>query len=177
MGHKLGAAFHILHGLANALLIANVIRYNANDNPTKQAAFSQYDRPKAKCRYAEIARHLDLGGANADEQVESLVQWIEGLKRDLDVPPSIREAGVSEADFLAGLDAKAVVAIGSCPASCNVFAGSPVVKGPLNRHIPVDVYVPGCPPHPDAIINGIARAVVILAERGVRQQGKGEMQK
>jgi len=108
MGHKLGAAFHIPHGLANALLIANVIRYNANDNPTKQAAFSQYDRPKAKCRYAEIARHLDLGGADADEQVENLLRWIEGLKRDLDIPSSIKEAGVSEANFLAGLDALTV---------------------------------------------------------------------
>lgn len=58
---------------------------------------------------------------------------------------------------------KAVVAIGSCPASCNVFAGSPVVLGPLDRILPVDVYVPGCPPRPDAIIAGIARAAAILA--------------
>lgn len=62
---------------------------------------------------------------------------------------------------------KAVVALGSCPASCNVFAGSPVVAGPLNKHIPVDVYVPGCPPSPDAIVAGIARAAGILAARGV----------
>jgi Ni,Fe-hydrogenase III small subunit len=57
---------------------------------------------------------------------------------------------------------KAVVAIGSCSASCNVFAGSPTVVGPLNRHIPVDVYVPGCPPRPDAIIEGIAKAAALL---------------
>jgi membrane-bound hydrogenase subunit mbhJ len=69
---------------------------------------------------------------------------------------------------------KAVVAIGSCPASCNVFAGSPVIEGPLSKHIPVDVYVPGCPPHPDAIIEGIERAVEILRERGVRAAEKGE---
>jgi Ni,Fe-hydrogenase III small subunit len=57
---------------------------------------------------------------------------------------------------------KVVVAIGSCPASCNVFAGSPTVVGPLDRVLPVDVYVPGCPPRPDAIIEGIARAAAIL---------------
>jgi Ni,Fe-hydrogenase III small subunit len=72
---------------------------------------------------------------------------------------------------------KAVVAIGSCPASCNVFAGSPVIEGPLSKHIPVDVYVPGCPPHPDAIINGIARAAQILADRGVPEATKGMAQK
>jgi acetaldehyde dehydrogenase/alcohol dehydrogenase len=108
MAHKLGAAFHLPHGLANALLIANVIRYNANDNPTKQAAFSQYDRPKAKCRYAEISRYLDLGGATHEDQVENLIKWVEGLKRELDIPASIKDAGVSEADFLAKLDAIAV---------------------------------------------------------------------
>jgi membrane-bound hydrogenase subunit mbhJ len=63
---------------------------------------------------------------------------------------------------------KAVVAIGSCPASTNVFVGSPSVDGPLNRHIPVDVFVAGCPPRPDAIIQGIAKAVGILAERASR---------
>jgi membrane-bound hydrogenase subunit mbhJ len=61
---------------------------------------------------------------------------------------------------------KVVVAIGSCPASCNVFAGSPTVEGPLNRHVPVDVFVPGCPPRPDAIIMGIARAAEILSHKG-----------
>lgn len=72
---------------------------------------------------------------------------------------------------------KAVVALGSCPASCNVFAGSPVIEGPLSKHIPVDVYVPGCPPHPDAIIEGIARAAEILATRGVAAKAKGEPQR
>ncbi|MDU5690351.1 MAG: bifunctional acetaldehyde-CoA/alcohol dehydrogenase [Citrobacter freundii] len=84
MAHKLGSQFHIPHGLANALLISNVIRYNANDNPTKQTAFSQYDRPQARRRYAEIADHLGLS-APGD-------------------PKSIREAGVQEADFLAHVD-------------------------------------------------------------------------
>ena len=61
---------------------------------------------------------------------------------------------------------KAVVAIGSCPASCDVFAGSPAIEGPLDRIVPVDVYIPGCPPRPHDIINGIARAVTILANNG-----------
>ena len=72
---------------------------------------------------------------------------------------------------------KAVVAIGSCGATCNVFAGSPTVVGPLNKYIPVDVYVPGCPPHPDAIIDGIFQAAQILADRGVREEAKGQPQK
>jgi membrane-bound hydrogenase subunit mbhJ len=60
---------------------------------------------------------------------------------------------------------KAVVAIGSCPASTNVFIDSRVLAGPLNKHIPVDVFVPGCPPRPDAIIQGVAKAAEILAEK------------
>jgi len=110
MAHKLGAAFHIPHGLANALLIANVIRYNANDNPTKQTPFSQYDRPKARARYAQIADHLKLGGARTGDKVQKLIEWIEGLKADLDIPKSIQAAGVSEADFLAKIDEVAVAA-------------------------------------------------------------------
>ncbi|WP_119393485.1 bifunctional acetaldehyde-CoA/alcohol dehydrogenase [Salinibius halmophilus] len=104
MAHKLGAEFHVPHGLANALLICNTIRFNATDNPTKIAAFSQYDRPKAKCRYAAIADHLGLGGKDNDEKVENLIKWIDGLKAELDIPMSIREAGVPEADFLAKVD-------------------------------------------------------------------------
>jgi acetaldehyde dehydrogenase/alcohol dehydrogenase len=110
MAHKIGAAFHIPHGLANALLITNVIRYNANDNPTKQTAFSQYDRPKARARYAQIADHLGLGGARTGDKVNNLIAWLEGLKRDLDIPASIQAAGVAEADFLAKIDEIAVAA-------------------------------------------------------------------
>ena len=108
MAHKLGAAFHLPHGIANALLVSNVIRYNANDNPAKQAAFSQYDRPKAKCRYAEIAKYLGLGGATKDEQVEKLIEWVESLKRDLEIPGSIREARIDEREFLAQVETIAV---------------------------------------------------------------------
>jgi len=61
---------------------------------------------------------------------------------------------------------KVVVALGSCPASCNVFAGSPTVEGPLDRILPVDVYIPGCPPRPDAIIAGIAEGIGLLAGGG-----------
>jgi acetaldehyde dehydrogenase / alcohol dehydrogenase len=104
LAHKLGAAFHLPHGLANALLIANVIRYNANDNPSKQAAFSQYDRPKAKCRYAEIAGYLGLRGETNDASVRNLIDWVEGLKRTLEIPPSIQAAGVNETAFLSQVD-------------------------------------------------------------------------
>jgi len=110
MAHKLGAAFHIPHGLANALLISNVIRYNANNNPTKQTAFSQYDRPKARARYGEIAQHLGLGGERTQQRVDNLIAWVDGLKKQLDIPASIQAAGVSEADFLAKVDKIAVEA-------------------------------------------------------------------
>ncbi len=104
MAHKLGAEFHLAHGLANALLINNVIRFNATDLPTKQAAFSQYDRPKALCRYAAIADHLKLGGTTDEEKVEQLLEKITQLKKSIGIPASIQDAGVNEADFLAKLD-------------------------------------------------------------------------
>ncbi|ELM3616354.1 bifunctional acetaldehyde-CoA/alcohol dehydrogenase [Aeromonas sobria] len=112
MAHKLGAEFHIPHGLANALLISNVIRYNANDNPTKQTAFSQYDRPQARRRYAEVADHLGLTavGDRTAAKIEKLLTWLDELKATLGIPASIREAGVNEADFLAKVDQLALEA-------------------------------------------------------------------
>ncbi len=107
MAHKLGSLYHLPHGLANGLLIPNVIRYNATDTPTKQTAFSQYDRPHARCRYGEIAVHLGLGGQSLDAQVENLLAWLEGLKATLQLPASIREAGVPERAFMENLDALA----------------------------------------------------------------------
>ncbi len=106
MAHKLGSEFHIPHGLANAMLISNVIRYNANDNPTKQTAFSQYDRPQARRRYAEIADHLGLSAAGdrTAQKIEKLLKWLDEIKAELGIPTSIREAGVQEADFLAKVD-------------------------------------------------------------------------
>ena len=67
---------------------------------------------------------------------------------------------------------KAGVAFGSGPASCDVFAGSPAIEGPLDRIVPVDVYIPGCPPRPHDIIIGVARAVAILANKGKATLGK-----
>ncbi|MGF1690523.1 bifunctional acetaldehyde-CoA/alcohol dehydrogenase [Photobacterium kagoshimensis] len=112
MAHKLGAEFHIPHGLANALLISNVVRYNANDNPTKQTAFSQYDRPQARRRYAEVADHLGLSheGDRTAQKIERLLAWLEELKINLEIPLSIQAAGVPEADFLAKLDELSVEA-------------------------------------------------------------------
>jgi acetaldehyde dehydrogenase/alcohol dehydrogenase len=116
MAHKIGAAFHVPHGLANALLISNVVRYNAVDNPTKQTAFSQYDRPQARRRYFEIAEHLGLAepgekaGGDVDRSIERLVAWLDGLKAHLDIPASIQAAGVPEAEFLAQVERIAVEA-------------------------------------------------------------------
>ncbi|MFC0180777.1 bifunctional acetaldehyde-CoA/alcohol dehydrogenase [Thorsellia kenyensis] len=106
LAHKLGSEFHLPHGLSNALLISNVIRYNANDNPTKQTAFSQYDRPQARKRYAQIADHLDLTlpKDKTAQKIERLLEWLEGLKTTLDIPKSIKDAGIQESEFLAKVD-------------------------------------------------------------------------
>jgi acetaldehyde dehydrogenase/alcohol dehydrogenase len=110
MAHKLGAMFHVPHGLANALLLTNVIRYNATNLPTKQAAFSQYDRPKARARYAEIAEHLGFREGRTQDKIDALLDWLEALKIELDIPTSIQAAGVSEADFMSKIDQLAVEA-------------------------------------------------------------------
>ncbi|ASC69959.1 Aldehyde-alcohol dehydrogenase [Halomicronema hongdechloris C2206] len=91
MAHKLGATFHVPHGLANALMISHVIRYNATDMPFKQAIFPQYKYPNAKWRYARISDYLNLGGDSEEEKVEKLVEAIETLKSQLDIPLTIRE--------------------------------------------------------------------------------------
>jgi acetaldehyde dehydrogenase/alcohol dehydrogenase len=104
MAHKLGSEFHLPHGLCNALLISNVIRYNATDTPTKQTAFSQYDRPHARRRYGEIAEHLGLQGRDTGARVEALIAWVDDLKAEIGIPASIREAGVPEGAFMEALD-------------------------------------------------------------------------
>jgi acetaldehyde dehydrogenase/alcohol dehydrogenase len=104
LAHTLGSTFHIPHGLANALLITQVINYNRTEKPKKQAAFSQYQYPVAKERYAEIADFLRLGGKTLDEKVDRLIAAIEKLKADVEIPKSIEEAGVTKADFEAKLD-------------------------------------------------------------------------
>jgi len=100
LAHKLGSTFHVPHGLANALMISHVIRYNATDAPFKQAIFPQYRFPNAKHRYAQIADHLGLGGITDDEKVLLLVDAIEGLKQQVEIPLTIRETlNASEQDF------------------------------------------------------------------------------
>ena len=91
MAHKLGSTFHLPHGLANALMISHVIRYNSTDAPFKQAIFPQYEYPHAKERYAEIADYLHLGGNTLDEKVEKLVEAIDNLKLEIDIPLTIKE--------------------------------------------------------------------------------------
>lgn len=110
MAHKIGAAFHIPHGFANAMLITNVVRFNATNNPTKQGTFSQYGYPKAIARYAEVADHLGLtASTDKDEKkVEKLITWLEQLKIELDIPTSIQAFGVDEKAFLAAIDQLAV---------------------------------------------------------------------
>ncbi|XKM13748.1 bifunctional acetaldehyde-CoA/alcohol dehydrogenase [Orbaceae bacterium ac157xtp] len=110
MAHKLGAAFHVPHGVANAMLITNVVRFNATNNPTKQGTFSQYGYPQAVSRYAEIADHLGLTATNDSEavKVEKLITWLDKLKVELDIPLSIKDYGINEKAFLAAVDQLAV---------------------------------------------------------------------
>ena len=105
MAHQLGAFFHIPHGLANALMISYVIKYNATDAPFKQATFSQYKYPNANWRYARIADYLNLGGNNEQEKINLLITAIEDLKREVNIPSSIREViSESESQFLAKVE-------------------------------------------------------------------------
>ena len=104
MAHKLGGMHHLPHGMANSLLINEVIKFNATDAPTKQAAFAQYKYPNAAWRYARIADHLQLGGNSENEKVELLVKAIEELQSKINMPKTIKEAGVSENNFYETLD-------------------------------------------------------------------------
>ncbi|MBR3889465.1 bifunctional acetaldehyde-CoA/alcohol dehydrogenase [bacterium] len=91
MAHKLGAMFHIPHGVANALLIRQVIKYNATDCPKKQATFPQYKYPMAIKRYAQIADELGLGGSSDEDKTERLISAVEELMKDINLPTSIKE--------------------------------------------------------------------------------------
>lgn len=104
MAHKLGAFHHLPHGMANSLLINEVIRFNATDAPTKQAAFAQYKYPNAAWRYAKIADYLQLGGNTEAEKVELLIKAIEDLQTKINMPKTIKEAGVSEDKFYARME-------------------------------------------------------------------------
>lgn len=104
LAHKLGAFHHVPHGVANGILINEVIRFNALDEPRKQAAFSQYKYPNAKVRYAEIADHLGLGGKTDDQKVELLIKAIDELKAKVGIPKTIGEFGFNKEKFFASLD-------------------------------------------------------------------------
>ena len=105
IAHQLGATFHIPHGLANALMISHIIRYNATNAPFKQATFSQYKYPNAKWRYARIADHLQLGGETEDEKIVRLIQSVEQLKREVGIPSAMKEViQMDEAQFKAQVD-------------------------------------------------------------------------
>ena len=104
MAHKLGAAFDLPHGLANAVLIEQVIRYNADDSPTKMGAFSQYSHPQASKKYAQISDALSFGGKTTEEKVENLIKEISKLKKALGVHPSISAYGIKKDAFEAKLD-------------------------------------------------------------------------
>ena len=104
MAHKLGAFHHLPHGVANALLISHVLRFNAAEVPVKMGTFSQYDHPNTLARYAEVADHLKLGGKTDEEKLENLIAALEQLKETVGIRKTIRDYGIDEADFLARLD-------------------------------------------------------------------------
>ena len=104
MSHKLGSAFHVAHGVANGILITEVIRFNKTGSPRKQAAFPQYKYPDAKTRYARVADYLGLGGTDEDGKVENLIAAVADLRKSLDLPATISGAGVNEEEFMAKVD-------------------------------------------------------------------------
>ena len=104
MAHKLGAFHHLPHGMANSLVMTEVIRFNSADAPVKQAAFAQYKYPNAAWRYAKIADHLGLGGNTEAEKVELLLKAIDELQNKVNMPKTIKDAGVSEVKFFETLD-------------------------------------------------------------------------
>ncbi len=104
MAHKLGAFHHLPHGVANALMIEEVIRFNSCDAPVKMGTFSQYDHPHTMARYAEVADYLGCGGKTNEEKVENLIKKINELKARVGIKETIKDYGIDEGDFLARLD-------------------------------------------------------------------------
>ena len=104
MAHKLGAFHHLPHGIANALMINEVLRFNSSEIPTKMGTFPQYDHPHTIEKYAEVADYLKLGGNNNEEKLENLIRAIEELKEKIGIKKTIREYGIEEKDFLDTLD-------------------------------------------------------------------------
>ena len=105
MAHKLGEFHHIAHGIANALMIEEVLRFNSAEVPTKMGTFPQYDHPHTLARYAEVADALGLGGNTDEEKLEALINAVNALKERIGIKKTIRDYGVDEKDFLDRLDA------------------------------------------------------------------------
>ena len=104
MAHKLGAFHHLPHGVANALMIDEVIRFNSAEVPTKMGTFPQYDHPHTLARYAEVAEFLGIKGKNDAEKVENFIKALDELKAKVGIKKTIRDYGIDEQDFLARLD-------------------------------------------------------------------------
>lgn len=104
MAHKLGAFHHLPHGIANALMIEEVLRFNASETPAKMGTFSQYDHPHTLERYAQVADALGLGGKNDAEKLENLIGAINDLKTRVGIKATIRDYNIDEQDFLDRLD-------------------------------------------------------------------------
>lgn len=104
LAHKLGSFHHIPHGIANALVLEEVMRFNASEAPTKMGTFSQYDHPHTLARYAMIADELQLGGRTDEEKLERLIRALGELKEKVGIKPTIRDYVPDEKDFLARLD-------------------------------------------------------------------------
>ena len=104
MAHKLGAFHHLPHGIANALMIEEVLRFNASETPVKMGTFSQYAYPHTLRRYAEIAEFLGLGGKNDTEKLENLIKAIKDIKEKVGIKKTIKDYNIDEQDFLNRLD-------------------------------------------------------------------------
>lgn len=104
MAHKLGAFHHLPHGVANALMIDHVLRFNASETPVKMGTFSQYDHPHTLARYAEVADYLGIKGKNDEEKLENLIKALDELKERVGIKKTIKEYGIDETDFLNRLD-------------------------------------------------------------------------
>lgn len=104
MAHKLGAFHHLPHGVANALMIEEVLRFNASEAPSKMGTFSQYDHPYTLARYAEVADYLGLGGKTNEEKLENLIKAINDLKTKVGIKETIKDYNIDEKDFLGRLD-------------------------------------------------------------------------
>lgn len=104
MAHKLGAFHHLPHGVANALLISIVLRFNAEEVPTKMGTFPQYDHPKTLEKYAKVSRAIGFGGKTDEESLENLIKAIEELKEKIGIKKTIKDYGIDEKYFLERLD-------------------------------------------------------------------------